>query len=89
MPFVSKSQLRTCYSKPSSSKWNCKEFLENTPNICCLPEKSSSSKSRCIKADERVVGKVQIGPRGGKYFEIREKSKGKLCTVKVYIPRQK
>lgn len=71
MPFVSKSQLRTCYSKKArgtSTKggWNCDEFLSKTPSVCCLPEKKGyPTKRRCMKNGEMVVGKVQTGPRGG------------------------
>lgn len=111
MPFVSKSQLRTCYSKKArgkgtSSVWNCDEFLSKTPSVCCLPEKKGypvtlkgastkhtsefvKNKRRCMKNGERIVGKVQTGPRGGKYFEIKEKdSKGIVCIVKVYLPKK-
>lgn len=86
MPFKSKSQLRTCYRK-KDKRWNCGEWLEKTDNVCCLPEKTTNVKSRCIKKGERVVGKVQVGPRGGKYFTITEKDKnGKvICVVKVYV----
>lgn len=92
MPFVSRSQLRTCYSKKYKnprSTWNCDEFLDKTPSVCCLPEKKGMPvKSRCMKSGERVKGKIQTGPRGGKFFTIEEKDKrGKVCVIKVYIPK--
>lgn len=88
MPFVSKSQLRTCYSKKSKN-WNCDEFLKKTPSVCCLPEKKGMQvKSRCMKSGERIVGKIQTGPRGGRYFQIKEKdSRGEVCIVKVYVSK--
>jgi hypothetical protein len=94
MPFVSKSQLRTCYgknNKSDQSTWNCDEFLKKTESVCCLPEKkgTSRSKTRCMKKGERVKGSIKIGPKGGKFFIIEEKDKkGKVCTMKVYLPRK-
>lgn len=92
MPFKSKSQLRTCYSTHKKG-WNCKEWLSKTENICCLPEKKGSqisNKCRPVRKDERVVGSVKTGARGGKYFEIIEKNKGKvICVTKVYLSRKK
>jgi hypothetical protein len=89
MPFKSKSQMRLCFNK-HNKKWNCEEWLDKTEDVCCLPEKvGEKSKFRCIKKGERIIGKVQTGPRGGKYFTITEKdSKGKdRCTVKVYLKK--
>ena len=100
MPFRSRAQMRTCYGKrsststrassskkTSSAKWDCDEWLSKTENICCLPEKvGSTKKCRPVKKNERVIGKVQTGPRGGRYFIITEKNKGnKVCEVKVYL----
>ena len=91
MPFKSKSQLRLCYNKHDKN-WNCDEFLEKTKNVCCLPEKLAYGKPKCrpIRKGERVKGKIQTGPRGGKFFFITEKNKGKtVCQVKVYLTRKK
>jgi hypothetical protein len=90
MPFKSKAQLRTCYGRKNRGTWNCKEFLEKTPSVCCLPErKGMPIKTRCMRQGERIVGKVMIGPRGGKYFDIEERDKrGKICVVRVYLPRK-
>lgn len=90
MPFKSISQLSTCYARPKKG-WNCNHFLKATPSVCCLPYKSGgASKSRCMKSGERIVGKVQTGPKGGKFFTIKEKDKaGIVCTVKVYIGSKK
>lgn len=103
MPFRSISQLSVCYSKRGFSKekgltksrfsrgsWNCDKWLDETPSVCCLPyEKGDKVKSRCMKNGERIVGKVQTGPRGGKFFTITEKDKkGKVCTIKVYLPKK-
>ena len=89
MPFKSISQLNTCYAR-SKNGWNCDHFLKNTPSVCCLPYKSGSvSKSRCMRSGERIVGNIQIGPRGGKFFTIKENDKsGIVCVVKVYINRK-
>jgi len=89
MPFKSKSQLRTCYGRRQKG-WNCDEFLQKTPSVCCLPEKVGMPiKTRCMRKGERIVGKVQTGARGGKYFLIEEKDvHGKVCTIKVYVPRK-
>lgn len=86
MPFVSKSQLRTCYGRRRKG-WNCDEWVDKTPSVCCLPEKKGMPvKSRCMRKGERVFGKVQTGARGGRYFTITEKdNKGEICQVKVYI----
>ena len=88
MPFVSKSQLRTCYGKQSPG-WDCKEFLDHTPSICCLPEKKGlPRKARCMRNGERIIGTIQTGPRGGRFFIIEEKDRrGKICMMKVYVPR--
>jgi len=82
------SQLRTCYGKHDKN-WNCDEWLRKTPNVCCLPEKKgypTPTKCRKIKKNERIVGKLQIGPRGGRFFMITEKDGNKkICDVKVYV----
>ena len=90
MPFKSKSQMRTCYGRRPKG-WNCDEWLEKTPSVCCLPEKAGMPvKSRCMRKGERVVGKVQTGPKGGKFFVISEKDgSGQVCTIKVYVTKTK
>jgi len=92
MPFQSKSQIQTCYSRKPKG-WNCDEWLIKTPDICNLPYKKSKSKnpptkSRKIKKGEIIKGKIQTGPRGGKYFIIKQyhpNSKKVKCTIKVYV----
>lgn len=88
MPFTSKAQLQTCYKK-NDPRWNCDEFLKKTPSVCCLPNKKGGHiHSRCMKNGERIKGSVIVGPKGGKYFELKEKDKsGVVCVVKVYIKR--
>jgi hypothetical protein len=90
MPFKSKSQISVCYSK-NDPRWNCRKWLDITPSVCCLPFKTGGrSKSRCMKVGERIVGKIQQGPRGGKFFTIEEKDKkGKICVMKVYLSKKK
>ena len=89
MPFTSKSQVRTCYGRKPKG-WNCDEWLDKTPSVCCLPEKKGMPvKSRCMKSGERIKGKIQTGARGGRYFVIKEKdNKGTVCIIRVYIPRK-
>ncbi len=91
MPFQSKSQLRTCYSK-HSKKWNCDKWLKETPSLCDLPEftppkstKSIKPKTRTLRQGEIVKGKIQTGPRGGRFFLLTQ---GK-CVMKVYLPTSK
>ena len=94
MPFTSKKQLRTCYGSTSKSKkWDCDKMLEDTPNVCDLPESSFSKQPknlRVVKKEERTVSKTNTGPRGGKFFTITERDgKQKTCTLKVYVPKNK
>ncbi len=88
MPFKSKSQMRTCYNK-HDSRWNCDSWMNETPSVCCLPNKKGDKvKTRCMRNGERIVSPVKIGPRGGKYFSIEEKdSRGSICTTKVYLSK--
>ncbi len=92
MPFKSKSQLRTCYGKQAKN-WNCDQYLKETPSVCNLPERKRGdqpTKRRNLKINEKVKGKVQTGPRGGRYFIITEKDrKGVKCRIKVYLPKGK
>jgi hypothetical protein len=86
MPFRSKAQLQACYRR-KDKRWNCNEWLKETPSVCCLPyQKGGTVRSRCIRKGERIKGPVQVGPRGGKYFVITEKDKkGNVCEIKVYV----
>ena len=88
MPFKSKSQLRTCYGSKRKG-WDCNKWLKETSSVCSLPEKvSSNTKIRRRRVGERIVGKIQTGPRGGKFFVITEKDKrGVICKVKVYCSK--
>lgn len=90
MPFTSRSQLGACYKK-HDTRWNCDEWLEKTPSVCALPyRKGIQTKSRNIRVGERIIGKVQTGSRGGRFFTITEKdNKGVICVIKVYLPKNK
>jgi hypothetical protein len=89
MPFKSKAQLRTCYKKKFEAEekgkranWDCDEFLRETPDPSCLPERvgmDSGKKCRNLRKEERVPSELQVGPRGGTYFYAG--------GVKVYVPR--
>lgn len=84
MPFLSKAQMRTCYGL-NTPKWDCNKWLQETPDICF----TSKTRSRPIQKYEKIVGPVQTGPRGGKFFIITQKnSKGKeICKVKIYLSK--
>lgn len=92
MPFTSKSQLRTCYGRRPKG-WNCDQWLRETPSVCRLPERKPKSTSRqkpmrrrAQHVNEKIKGRVQTGPRGGRYFVITEKDRrGVKCQVKVYL----
>ncbi len=92
MPFTSKRQLATCYSRRISAKaagkkwtWNCDEFLDHTQDPMCLPSVKGSSrptpKCRNLKKGEKVISPVYVGARGGVYFYV--------AGVKVYVPKGK
>ena len=79
---------RSSTPKKTKKKWDCDEWLKETDSVCALPEKKGLPvKKRNAKVGERIVGKLQKGPRGGKFFLITEKNKrGKeICVVKVYV----
>ena len=78
MPFQSKSQLVACLyaqernkhkkgKKSKKAKWDCMEFLEETPNFDKLPWKTGCKAKKTTK--EKYQGHVvHIGPKGGKYI---------------------
>lgn len=80
---------RISASQSSASQWQCDVWLRETPSVCDLPyrsPRSGTTKKRTKRINEKVVGPVLIGPRGGRYFIITEKDKrGKKCQVKVYL----
>lgn len=89
MPFKSRRQLSTCYSRQIAAKsagkpwtWNCDEFLSHTQDPLCLPSlKGYKPKRKCrnLRPDEKVISPVYIGPKGGAYFYVAD--------VKVYVPK--
>ena len=88
MPFQSLSQMRTCYSLRSqgkNGKWDCDQWLQETPNVKCLPERKGDvpKKTGCrpIRKGEHVIGPVQTGPRGGNFFTAD--------GIKVYVSGRK
>lgn len=88
MPFTSKSQMRTCFSRQLQAKsqgkpwtWDCKLWAKETSDISSLPEKvsGSSHKSQASsKSGKSKPSRVYQGSRGGYYFYID--------NVKVYVP---
>lgn len=61
MPFISKSQMRVCYSGKyprgkGGKKWDCDKWLKETKNPECLPEKKGM-KSKCLKKNTITKGK--------------------------------
>lgn len=89
MPFASKSQLRTCYgkkiaaeSKGEKPKWNCTEWLSETPNPTCLPNRLGeppSSHCRELKFEEVGEHEWHVGRKGGIYRMV--------SGVKIYAPK--
>lgn len=81
MPFQSGAQLRVCVGKAmddissgKSPKWNCEEFACH-----------NNSSPLCKKIKSQGIGsKIQQGPRGGYYFEVKADDK----TRKIYIPEK-
>lgn len=88
MPFKSTAQLGKCYRSKDES-WNCKKWVKETDCICCLPNRVGGYRKRYMHSTEKVIGKTQTGPRGGKFFIIKEKDHktNKMCHTKVYIPK--
>lgn len=81
MPFVSKSQMRVCFTTRPKG-WDCEKWLKETPRPDCLPEKKGIKKTKpCPKKAPPKDGKIYIGPRGGRYMIV--------SGVKIYLPRQK
>ena len=87
MPFKSASQLRTCYSlRPKG--WDCDKWLKETLDIGCLPERKGKPRKRACRPQrkhEKIKGPVQVGPRGGKFFIIKQGGD----EIKIYIKRKK
>jgi hypothetical protein len=90
MPFKSQAQMQFCYR---THRFDCKKWLEHTDSVCCLPYKvGSHHRKRCIKPNERIIGPIMTGSKGGRYFEITEKATKppyESCTVRVYLGRKK
>lgn len=81
MPFVSKSQMRVCYTRRPKG-WDCDKWLEETPRPDCLPEKKGlKSKKECSKKPppDSDSEKIYVGPRGGRYRMIK--------GVKIYLSK--
>jgi len=89
MPFKSRSQLRTCYGKKITAeakgevpKWDCKTWLDETPNPTCLPNRLGeppSKNCRELKKEELGEHEWHIGRRGGLYRFI--------SGIKIYAPK--
>lgn len=89
--FLSQRQLATCFSRQLTAEtkgvkwsWDCKKNLLETPDPRCLPSlvgHGSKHKCRTLKPNEKIIGPIHKGPRGGYYFMAGD--------VKVYVPRNK
>lgn len=87
MPYKSKRQLRTCFSRQLVAEatgkkwtWDCKEFLEKTESARCLPEQvGGTHKCRPMRNGEKIISPVYKGPKGGYFFFAG--------GVKVYVPK--
>lgn len=89
MPFASKLQLQTCFSKNLSllaqnkaPKWDCEKWLQETkqplclPTLVDLPKPQTCSKKRKYEKNDWTV--FYRGARGGIYFFVAD--------MKVYVP---
>jgi hypothetical protein len=87
MPFKSRRQLATCFSRKLSAEskgkkwnWDCEEFLRVTPSPECLPSlKGRPAKCRKLKNGEKIITPIYKGKRGGHFFFAG--------GVKVYVPK--
>lgn len=90
MPFKSKAQVRLCYYGGMGNV-DCDKWLSETPSVEDLPERVGLTKytknyCRKIRKGEKIKSHVYTGPRGGKYFFIYDKVKGKIKSItKVYV----
>ena len=94
MPFRSKSQMRTCFGggMQGMSEKKCREWIRETKDICCLPEKVGFRKSgrRCSTKKQKIsVSRRKSGPRGGRYVTITQTGPDKRCSYKVYVSSSK
>lgn len=91
MPFKSKRQLATCFSRQLSAEskgvrwnWDCEKWLRITPSPECLPSlkgrPAPSTRCRNLKAGERIITPIHQGSRGGYFFFAG--------GVKVYVPKE-
>lgn len=98
MPFKSKRQLATCFSRQLKAEsrgekwnWDCKRWLEVTPDPKCLPSlkgratttvSKTTAKAVCrnLKKGEKIITPIHQGPKGGYYFYAG--------GVKVYVPKE-
>ena len=91
MPFASKLQLQTCFSRNLSilakgqvPKWDCKKWLDKTKSPDCLPTRSGDvppkncKKRKSENKEDEQLTKFYRGAKGGLYFFVDE--------IKVYVP---
>lgn len=89
MPFASKLQLQTCFSRNLSilaqgkvPKWDCKKWLDKTENPACLPTRSGEKPPKNCKKrkpiDAEDLTKFYRGEKGGLYFFVD--------GIKLYVP---
>lgn len=87
MPFVSKRQLATCFSRQLAAEsrgqkwnWDCEKWLLLTKDPHCLPSlKGHARKCRKLGSGEKIISPIYQGPKGGYYFYAK--------GVRVYVPK--
>jgi hypothetical protein len=89
MPFVSKRQASTCFSRQllaesRGQKWNwdCERWLSITPDPQCLPSMKGQpkpTKCRKLRDGEKIITPIHQGSRGGYYFYAG--------GIKIYVPK--
>ena len=75
--------MNTCYTRRRKG-WNCNEWLSKT-DICKLPNRSEGQVSESMvkrkpNQPKAELGPLKIGPRGGKYREVKQGD----CIKKIY-----
>lgn len=88
MPFASKLQLQTCFSRNLSilaqgkqPKWDCKKWLKKTETPECLPTRSGTNAPKPCKKRKQTDDEITPfyrGAKGGLYFFVD--------GIKVYVP---
>lgn len=81
MPFVSKQQIRACFAR-KDPRWNCRQWLEETPNYRNLPNFTTKK----VKAVKKQKKRTQRNNRlGGYAFDPRSDKNDAENPIKVEL----